>query len=201
VSRSFARIVIRDLLRHWSARWALSVIALLVIAAIIGAFLHRSSANPGRHRANGEHPPSRAHLLGTDQYSRDLLTRILSGATVSLSVALLSVVLSMTLGTAYGLVAGYFGGRIDGFMMRLLDGFLSIPRVLLLIAVLALWRPVPISGLIFLIGVTGWFSISRVVRAETLVARRLEYVEAARALGTSDVAFCGVICCQTSRPL
>ena len=186
MSRSFAR-VIRDLLRHWSARWALSVIALLVIAAIIGAFLHRSSAIQADIVRMANTPPSRAHLLGTDQYSRDLLTRILSGATVSLSVALLSVVLSMTLGTAYGLVAGYFGGRIDGFMMRLLDGFLSIPRVLLLIAVLALWRPVPISGLIFLIGVTGWFSISRVVRAETLVARRLEYVEAARALGTSDV--------------
>ena len=186
MSRSFAR-VIRDLLRHWSARWALSVIALLVIAAIIGAFLHRSSAIQADIVRMANNPPSRAHLLGTDQYSRDLLTRILSGATVSLSVALLSVVLSMTLGTAYGLVAGYFGGRIDGFMMRLLDGFLSIPRVLLLIAVLALWRPVPISGLIFLIGVTGWFSISRVVRAETLVARRLEYVEAARALGTSDV--------------
>ena len=164
----------QGLLRHWSTRLALSVIALLVIAAIIGAFLQRSSAIQVDIVRMANTPPSLAHPLGTDQYSRDLLTRIVSGATVSLSVALLSVVLSMTLGTAYGLVAGYFGGRIDGFMMRVLDGFLSIPRVLLLIAVLALWRPVPISGLIFLIGVTGWFGVSRLVRAETLAARRLD---------------------------
>ena len=177
----------RDLVRHWSTRLALSVILLLVVAAVIGAFLQRSSAIQADIVRMANTPPSLAHPLGTDQYSRDLLTRVLSGATVSLSVALLSVVLSMTLGTAYGLVAGYFGGRIDGFMMRLLDGFLSIPRVLLLIAVMALWRPVPISGLIFLIGVTGWFGVSRLVRAETLAARRLDYVEAARALGTSDV--------------
>jgi len=177
----------RGLLRHWPTRLALSLIALLVIAAIVGAFLYRSSAIQTDIVRMANTPPSRAHPLGTDQYSRDLLTRILSGATVSLSVALLSVVLSMTLGTAYGLVAGYFGGRVDGLMMRLLDGFLSIPRVLLLIAVLALWRPVPISGLIFLIGVTGWFGVSRLVRAETIAVRRLDYVAAARALGTSDV--------------
>jgi peptide/nickel transport system permease protein len=72
-------------------------------------------------------------------------------------------------------------------MMRLLDGFLSIPRVLFLIAVLALWNPVPLSGLILLIGATGWFGVSRLVRAETLAAKRLDYIEAARALGTSDV--------------
>ena len=130
-------------------------------------------------------PPSWAHPLGTDQYSRDLLSRVLSGARVSIAVALLSVLLSMTLGTGYGLVSGYVGGRVDGFMMRMLDGFLSIPRVLLLIAVLVLFSPVPITGLIVLIGATGWFGVSRLVRAETLAARRLDYVEAARALGTS----------------
>jgi peptide/nickel transport system permease protein len=70
--------------------------------------------------------------------------------------------------------------------MRLLDGFLSIPRVLLLIAVLALWNPVPLSGMILLIGATGWFAVSRLVRAETLAAKRLDYIEAARALGTSN---------------
>jgi peptide/nickel transport system permease protein len=155
------------------------------VAAIVGPFV---LPDPGRQidivRLKNT-PPSWAHPLGTDQYSRDLLSRVVSGARVSLAVALLSVILSMTLGTGYGLVAGYVGGRVDGFMMRVLDGFLSIPRVLLLIAVLALKAPVAVSGLILLIGATGWFGVSRLVRAETLAARRLDYVEAARALGTS----------------
>jgi peptide/nickel transport system permease protein len=71
-------------------------------------------------------------------------------------------------------------------MMRVLDGFLSIPRVLLLIAVLTFWHPVPLSGLIVLLGATGWFGVSRLVRAETLAARRMDYVESARALGAPD---------------
>jgi len=129
-------------------------------------------------------PPSLAHPFGTDQYSRDLLSRMLFGARISLSVALLAVLLSATVGTAYGLTAGYFGGRIDAFMMRLLDACLAIPRVLLLVAVLALWSPVPLGALIAIIGLTGWFEVSRLVRAEVLSVMRREYVLAARALGT-----------------
>ena len=181
----------RRLLRHWSARCALVVIAFLVVAAVAGVFLHAKAAHQLDIVRLTNKPPSRAHWLGTDQYSRDLLARVLSGASVSLAVALLSVAFAMTVGTVYGLVAGYFGGRLDGFMMRLLDAFLSIPRVLLLIAVLALQSPVSLGGLILLIGATGWFGVSRLVRAETLRARHLDYVEAARALGTSDVRILG----------
>ena len=174
------------MLRHWTARGALAVVSLLVVAAIVGPlFLGDGSSQPDIVALKNM-PPSWAHPLGTDQYSRDLLARVLSGARVSLAVALLSVLVSMTVGTAYGLIAGYAGGRVDGFMMRLLDGFLSIPRVLLLIAVLTLRSQVPLAGLILLIGATGWFGLSRLVRAETLAARRLDYVEAARALGTSN---------------
>ena len=176
----------RQLLRHWTARGALAVICILVVAAIVGPIFLGDGGRQLDIVALKNAPPSWAHPLGTDQYSRDILARVLSGARVSLAVALLSVLVSMTLGTAYGLIAGYVGGRVDGFMMRLLDGFLSIPRVLLLIAVLALWSPVPLAGLILLIGATGWFGLSRLVRAETLAVRRLDYVEAARALGTSN---------------
>src|SRR5205814_1562460 len=84
---------------------------------------------------------------------------------ISLSVAMLAVLLSATVGTAYGLVAGYLGGRVDAIMMRLLDACLSIPRVLLLVALLALWSPVPLGALIAIIGFTGWFEVSRLVRA------------------------------------
>ena len=165
----------------------MAVIALLVLAAVLGPMI---TGSQGIEQLDIVHlnnaPPSWAHPFGTDEVSRDVLTRVLYGARISLAVASLSVVLSITLGTGYGLVAGFSGPRVDGLLMRLLDAFMSIPRVLLLIAVLTLWHPVPLFGLIILIGATGWFGVSRLVRAETLAAKRTEYVDAARALGASD---------------
>ena len=165
------------------------MIALLLIAAIIGPMFMAGSGNEHLDIVNMKNlPPSWSHPFGTDQYSRDLLTRVLRGARISLTIGALAAVLSISIGTAYGIFAAYFGGRIDGVMMRFLDAFLSIPRVLLLLATLALWSPVPLWGLIVLIGTTGWFGVSRIVRAETLVARQQPYVEAARALGASHWA-------------
>lgn len=176
----------RRLLAHPSARWSLAVIALLIVAAVVGPWLVSYTGNEHLDIvALKNRPPSWTHPFGTDQYSRDLLTRVLRGARISLTIGALAVLLSMTLGTVYGLVAGYFGGIVDGALMRVLDGFLSIPRVLLLLAVLTLWSPVPLWGLIALLGATGWFGVSRLVRAETLAAKRQPYVEAARALGAS----------------
>ena len=135
-----------------------------------------------RHLSN--QPPSWSHPFGTDQYSRDVLARVLCGARISLAVGTLAVAMSMTIGTVYGLVSGYAGGRVDGAMMRVLDAFLSIPRVMLVIAVLTLWESVSLTGMIILLGTTGWFGVSRLVRAETLAVKRMDYVEAARGLGT-----------------
>ncbi|HXD47734.1 MAG TPA: ABC transporter permease [Gemmatimonadaceae bacterium] len=177
---------LRRLLTHRSARWALATIAVLVVAAIVGPWLisYGGAEQLDIVRLKNT-PPSWSHWFGTDQYSRDVLSRVLSGARISLAVASLSVLFAITIGTTYGLVAGYVGGAIDGAMMRVLDGALSIPRVLLLLAVLGLWHPVPLSGLILLLGGTGWFALSRLVRAETMTARRLEYIGAAEALGAS----------------
>jgi len=131
-------------------------------------------------------PPSSAHPFGTDWYSRDVLSRVLFGARISLSVATLSVLLSTTLGSAYGLVAGYAGGLVDAWMMHVIDALLSIPRVLLLIAILALWQPVPLAGLVIILGLTGWYGVSRLVRAEVRSLRNREYVVAAEALGATS---------------
>jgi peptide/nickel transport system permease protein len=158
----------------------------MVLGALVGVLVLGNGATQFGIVMLKNKPPSWAHPFGTDQFSRDVLTRVLFGAGISLTVAFLSVFCSITIGTAYGIIAGFYGGRIDSFMMRLLDGFLSIPRVLLLVAVLVVASPVRLPGLILLIGATGWFGVSRLVRAETLVAKRLEYIDAARALGTSD---------------
>ncbi len=129
--------------------------------------------------------PSLAHPFGTDSYSRDVLSRCIYGARVSLSVAALATVIAVTLGTLYGAVAGYAGGAIDAVMMRVVDAALAIPRVLLLIAILALWNGLPIWLLIVVLGATGWFGLSRMVRAQVLGLQDLEFVAAARALGAT----------------
>lgn len=130
--------------------------------------------------------PSWAHPFGTDQYSRDVLSRMLYGARVSLSVAVLAVFLSGTLALAWGAVAGYFGGLLDSVMMRIIDGLISIPRVLLLLGILGVWRDVTLPVLILLLGGTGWFGVSRMVRAEVLAVSRRDHVAAVRALGATD---------------
>jgi len=164
--------------------WSLAFIVLLCLLAVFAPLLAPYSPNEQLDIvALKSQPPSFAHPFGTDQYSRDLLSRMLFGARISLSIAMLAVLLAATVGTAYGLISGYLGGRIDSIMMRILDAFLAIPRVLLLIALLALWSPVPLAALIAIIGFTGWFEVSRLVRAEVLTVKQREYVVAARALG------------------
>jgi peptide/nickel transport system permease protein len=127
--------------------------------------------------------PSWAHPFGTDVTSRDLLSRVIYGARTSLAVALLAVVLSTTVGVGFGLIAGYAGGVVDSIMMRTLDALLTIPRVLILIVALSFWPEGGAATMILGIGLTGWFGMSRLVRAEVIAAKPREYVAAAVALG------------------
>ena len=164
--------------------WSLALILLLCLLALAAPLVAPYPPNAQLDIvALKSRAPSLAHPFGTDQYSRDVLSRVLYGARISLSVATLAVLLAATVGTAYGVVAGYVGGRLETLLMRVLDAFLAIPRVLLLVAVLALWSPVPLAALIAIIGLTGWFEVSRLVRAEVLAVKEREYVVAARALG------------------
>lgn len=129
--------------------------------------------------------PSMAHPLGTDQFSRDVLSRLVYGTRISLAIAFVAVSLSITFGLLVGALAGYAGGVVDAVLMRIVDAALSIPRLLLLIAVVALWGSVGIVTLTLLLAGTGWFAVSRLVRAETLAVRDRDFVSAARALGLS----------------
>ncbi|MEO7042795.1 MAG: ABC transporter permease [Gemmatimonadaceae bacterium] len=129
--------------------------------------------------------PSLIHPFGTDSFSRDVLSRCIYGARVSLSVAALATTIAVTLGTLYGAIAGYAGGLVDAAMMRFVDAALAIPRVLLLIAILALWNGLPLWLLIVVLGATGWFGLSRMVRAQVLSLRELDFIAAARAVGAS----------------
>lgn len=128
-------------------------------------------------------PPTTHHPLGTDQLSRDMLARLATGARVSLGVAIVAVALSISLGAIVGLVAGYSGGAVDAVLMRIVDGALAIPRLFLLLLLVAAWERMPLVALMLVIGATGWLGTSRLVRAEVLRLRRSEFVQSAEALG------------------
>ena len=133
----------------------------------------------------GTTPPSAAHPFGTDHLNRDVLSRVVSGARVSLTVAALAVLLALTVGTAVGLTAGFFGGWVDSLLMRLVDAALAIPRLFVLLLLLVVWERVPLPALIFVLGTTGWFATARLVRGEVLRIKQEPFVAAAAALGAS----------------
>jgi peptide/nickel transport system permease protein len=174
------------LLADRRARFALAMLGMLGLIAVLAPVL--APFDPAQQidvtRAD-RLPPSLAYPFGTDQFSRDVLSRVMHGARTSLSIAVLAVLLAATIGTLYGVIAGYAGGLWDTIMMRFLDGFLAIPRLLLLVGVLAVRGSVDVGALILLLGATGWFGVSRLVRAEVLSVRERDYVMAARALGAA----------------
>jgi ABC-type dipeptide/oligopeptide/nickel transport system permease subunit len=130
-------------------------------------------------------PGTAGHLLGTDAQGRDVLSRVLYGARISLMVGLISQTVALILGVTLGLVAGYYGRWVDGLIMRLADVTLAFPTLLLLIAVAAAIRPsLPITFV--LIGIVGWAGMARLVRGQVLVLRSAEYVQAAEALGATS---------------
>jgi peptide/nickel transport system permease protein len=135
--------------------------------------------------APSEQGPTLTYPFGTDFAGRDVLSRVLYGGQVSLPVAFLSVLLAATIGTAYGAAAGLASATMDSIMMRLIDAALAIPRLFLLIAVLAIWGSPSVPMLILLLGLTGWFGVSRVVRAEVRALRGEEWMIAATALGAT----------------
>ena len=168
--------------RHPQGRVGALILLIVAVAAIVGPWLLPDPLSQPDILA-GSMPPGLGHPFGTDQLNRDILSRVVTGARISLGVALLAVALSMTLGAAVGLVSGYLGGVVDAALMRLVDGALAIPRLFILLLVLAVWERVPVLALILLIGATGWFATSRIVRAEVLRLREEAYVRAAEALG------------------
>jgi peptide/nickel transport system permease protein len=181
-----SRPVSTRLLRDSRTRIAVVVLLLVALSAVFAPLL--APYDPGAQldivRLPSQ-PPSMAHPFGTDPYSRDVLSRLLYGSRVSLAVGLGAVVLAMSFGIAVGAVAGFVGGAIDAVLMRFVDAALSIPRLLVLIMVASLWGSLGLVPLTLLMAGTGWFGVSRLVRAETLALREREFILAARALGAS----------------
>lgn len=161
------------------------VVALLVIAAVAAPLI--APYDPVAQDLAGRLAPAgAAHWLGTDQFGRDLYSRLVYGARPTLLVVLLVVALSAPIGLMVGLLAGYLGGWVETLLMRLTDIVMAFPRLILALALVAVLRP-GLGSAVIAIAVTGWPAYARLARAETLTLRRAEFVAAARGLGMGPV--------------
>ncbi|TFG45919.1 MAG: ABC transporter permease [Gemmatimonadales bacterium] len=165
-----------------SGRIGLLILALLTAFVLVGPWL-LPDPNAMPDLMAGARAPGAGHPFGTDQLNRDILSRVVSGGRISLTISALAVALAILLGALVGGVAGLYGGWVDGALMRIVDGALAIPRLFLLLLLVAVWEQMPLGALILVLGATGWFGTSRIVRGEVLRLREAEFVAAARSLG------------------
>jgi oligopeptide transport system permease protein len=201
----------RRLLRNRLAVFGLVVLVIMVVTVIVGPPLLTliTGATAGDIPADKElikaFPPSWKHPMGTDDSGRDLLARVLQGGRISLMVGVITTLVALVIGVSYGATAGFFGGRIDNFMMRLVDIFYSIPYILLVVVLLMVfggkntpawiqWISDRFGGsaglnqiflLFFALGLISWLTMARVVRGQVLSLKNQEFVLAARATGVS----------------
>ncbi len=175
------RLALRRFLRHRLAVVSLVLLALLILAAIFAPLI--SPYDPlAQDQNNTLIGPSATHLLGTDDLGRDILSRLMYGGRVTLTIGFGATAVVLLLGIVIGAVAGYAGGWVDNVLMRFVDLVLSFPSLFLLL-ILAAAAGVSLLSIILFIGLFGWMYLARLVRGEFLVLREMEYIEAARAVG------------------
>lgn len=191
----------RDARRLWrsllAAKWPVLALGILAVVAVVAAFgPWLAPLDPARQSISSRlaapltDVQGVTHWLGSDVLGRDVLSRLLYGARISLLVGLAAIAVGGVIGVVAGLLAGYFGGWVDDVMMRLADMQLAFPFILLAIMFLVVLGP-GVGNLILVLGIGQWVTYARIVRAETLSLREKEFVEAARALGdgTASILF------------
>jgi peptide/nickel transport system permease protein len=180
-STSMLKIILRQYIKNKLAVAGAIVIIILSFAAIFSQLLTR--VDPDAINLNEIYqPPSWQHPFGTDMNGRDVFARVLYGARISMSVGFISSGLAGLIGVLIGAIAGFFGGKIDNFLMRLVDLILCIPSFFLLLMVIAMLEP-NIYNVMIVIAITSWPGLARLVRAEVLSVRERDYIQAAIALG------------------
>jgi peptide/nickel transport system permease protein len=176
---------VSSLLRnHHTALLGGAIVILLVVAAVFAPIL--APHDPRQFNVRDRHqPPSATYWLGTDAYGRDIASRLMFGARVSILVGVTVVLFEALVGVTVGLIAGYGGKRADALIMRVTDVFMSIPGILLALGIMAIRGP-SFGNIVFALAVRGWTSFARLVRSETLSLKERDFVTGARALGCSN---------------
>jgi peptide/nickel transport system permease protein len=174
----------RRLRKNPLAMFGLFIVALLIFFAITADIIAPYKYYEQNLMASFQ-PPSREHLFGTDEFGRDILSRIIHGSRISLQVGLIAVGISVVLGGFFGAIAGFYGGRIDNLIMRGMDILLSIPSILLAIAIAASLGP-GLYNMMVAVGISTTPQYARIIRGSVLSLRGQEFVEAAKAVGSSD---------------
>ncbi len=166
--------------KHKLAVIGLWFLAIVTISAIFAPII--APFDPAEITSEFSAPPSLQHFLGTDQVGRDVFSRVIYAARVSLAVGIGAVAISAIIGTVLGLISGYFGGIIDGIIMRITDMFMSFPYILFILVVASIVGP-GLTNIIIILGVLGWPGIARLVRGNVLAIKQSDYVKASIALG------------------
>ncbi len=181
---SLWQITVRQFKKNKLAVIGLTIFMLFVLIAILAPVL--APYDPTEIDLFKVHQaPDREHLLGTDELGRDVLSRLLYGARITLLVGVSSMIFSVLLGTVVGAVGGYYGGLIDNILMRITDVTLSFPSIILLIIIAAYFKTT-VLGMVVILGLTGWMGIARLIRGEFLSLKQKEYVIASQAIGNRD---------------
>jgi peptide/nickel transport system permease protein len=161
-----------------------TIVLLIVLVAILAPVIAPRGPQDTDYNARLQ-PPGREHIFGTDNLGKDTLSRVLYGARIDLRVGIFCVITPFLVGILFGCVAGYYGGRIDSLLMRLLDVVQAFPFLILVIAIVAVLGP-GLRNMYIAVALVAWVSYARLIRGEILVAKHREYVEAARAMGMRD---------------
>lgn len=179
----YLKMIWQRFFKHHMAVTGTVVFLLIVLMAVLAPWL--APMDPNRvDPVSFQAAPSAAHILGTDDVGRDILSRLLYAARVSLSVGLGAVAIYVMIGTLIGAIAGFFGGWIDGLLMRITDIFMSFPYLMVILVLVSVMGP-SLSNIIVVLGVLGWPQVARIVRGSVLQIKQMDYVRAAVALGYS----------------
>lgn len=179
----------RRLKQNKSAMVGLAIIMVLILSALFADIIAPFGIDD-QNLMNALQKPNSTHWFGTDNFGRDIFSRVVHGSRISLQVGFIAVGIAMITGGILGAIAGYYGGRLDNFIMRMMDILLAIPSILLAISIVAALGP-GLSNVMIAVGISSIPSYSRIVRASVLTLKDQEFVEAARAVGANDVRIIG----------
>lgn len=183
IHRSPMRVALRRFKENRLAVWAVYIIvALYLVAALAPLLAPFDPAAIPDVQSNRYLAPSWTHPCGTDEFGRDLFSRALYGARVSLSIGLLAMIIAKTIGTTYGAIAAYFGGAVDNVLMRIVDIWIAFPTFYLMLMLVGIFEA-NITVLVLILGLTSWPGTARFIRGEILSLKEQEFTEAARAIG------------------